>query len=923
MSNSDRPAKPGSAKARAARPDAKPAKPEAQPVAKGAEAPEAKAAVKRGAKVADAPKIAAPRRAKPAAEAAPTPPTKRERPPAAKASAKPAKARPADAEAPAAVEAAPAKDAPAAVAQDKAAAKDAGAAPKLPGTLAVLPLRDIVVFPHMIVPLFVGREKSVRALESVMADNKQILLVAQKNASQDDPGSDDIYRVGTVSTILQLLKLPDNTVKVLVEGGSRARITSFSETDSHFEAHVEPLPAPTAEERELEALGRTVVGQFEQYIKLNKKIAPEVLVSLNQIEEPGKLADTIASHLNLKISEKQELLEITGVGERLERVFAHMESEIGVLQVEKRIRNRVKRQMEKTQREYYLNEQLKAIQKELGEGEDGKDETAELEERIKKTRFTKEAREKALGELKKLRTMSPMSAESTVVRNYLDWMLSIPWKKRSKVSNDVSEAEAILNADHYGLEKVKERILEYLAVQSRSTKIRGPILCLVGPPGVGKTSLGKSIAKATGRTFVRMSLGGVRDEAEVRGHRRTYIGSMPGKVIQGMKKAKTSNPLFLLDEIDKLGADWRGDPSSALLEVLDPEQNATFADHYLEVDYDLSDVMFVTTANSLRMPQPLLDRMEIIRIAGYTEDEKVEIAKRHLVAKQAEANGLKPEEWSLNEDALRDLVRYYTREAGVRSLEREIANLARKVVKEIVTSKTRRVAITRKTLEKYAGVKRFRYGETEAEDMVGVVTGLAWTEVGGEILSIESVMLPGKGNVKNTGKLGDVMQESVSAALSYVRSRAASFGIKPTLFEKRDMHIHVPEGATPKDGPSAGVAMAVSVVSIMTGIAVRRDVAMTGEITLRGRVLPIGGLKEKLLAALRAGITTVFYPKENEKDLADIPDSVKKGLKLIAVSHADEVISQALVRKPEPIDWVEPPEPAALPAPEPATALPH
>ncbi len=926
MSNSDRPTKPGSAKGRAAKPAAKGAKAEVRNDAGREEAPEA--AAKRGPKAAAAaPKAAAPRRAKPAAEAvAAAPPAKRERPVAAGAGKAPrtGKARPADAVAAPAEVAASAQDTPAVTAQDKVgAATDAKPAAKLPGTLAVLPLRDIVVFPHMIVPLFVGREKSVRALESVMADNKQILLVAQKNASQDDPGSDDIYRVGTVSTILQLLKLPDNTVKVLVEGGSRARITSFAETDSHFEAHVEPLPAPTAEERELEALGRTVVGQFEQYIKLNKKIAPEVLVSLNQIEEPGKLADTIASHLNLKISEKQELLEITGVGERLERVFAHMESEIGVLQVEKRIRNRVKRQMEKTQREYYLNEQLKAIQKELGEGEDGKDETAELEERIKKTRFTKEAREKALGELKKLRTMSPMSAESTVVRNYLDWMLSIPWKKRSKVSNDVSEAEAILNADHYGLEKVKERILEYLAVQSRSTKIRGPILCLVGPPGVGKTSLGKSIAKATGRTFVRMSLGGVRDEAEVRGHRRTYIGSMPGKVIQGMKKAKTSNPLFLLDEIDKLGADWRGDPSSALLEVLDPEQNATFADHYLEVDYDLSDVMFVTTANSLRMPQPLLDRMEIIRIAGYTEDEKVEIAKRHLVAKQAEANGLKPEEWSLNEDALRDLVRYYTREAGVRSLEREIANLARKAVKEIVTSKTKRVAITRKSLEKYAGVKRFRYGETESEDMVGVVTGLAWTEVGGEILSIESVMLPGKGNVKNTGKLGDVMQESVSAALSYVRSRAASFGIKPTLFEKRDVHIHVPEGATPKDGPSAGVAMAVSVVSIMTGIAVRRDVAMTGEITLRGRVLPIGGLKEKLLAALRAGITTVFYPKENEKDLADIPDSVKKALTLIAVSHADEVISQALVHKPEPIDWVEPPEPAALPAPVAAAPLPH
>ena len=705
--------------------------------------------------------------------------------------------------------------------------------------MAVLPLRDIVVFPHMIVPLFVGREKSVAALEAAMAS------------------------------------------------------------------------------------GRTVVGQFEQYIKLNKKIAPEVLVSLNQIEEPSKLADTISSHLNLKIAEKQELLEAARVGERLERVFAHMESEIGVLQVEKRIRNRVKRQMEKTQREYYLNEQLKAIQKELGEGEDGKDETAELEDRIKKTRFTKEAREKAMGELKKLRTMSPMSAEATVVRNYLDWMLSIPWKKRSKVSNDILEAERILDADHYGLDKVKERILEYLAVQSRSPKIRGPILCLVGPPGVGKTSLGKSIAKATGRNFVRMSLGGVRDEAEVRGHRRTYIGSMPGKVVQGMKKAKTSNPLFLLDEIDKLGADWRGDPSSALLEVLDPEQNSTFADHYLEVDYDLSDVMFVTTANSLKMPQPLLDRMEIIRIAGYTEDEKVEIAKQHLVSKQAEANGLKPEEWSLHEDAIRDLVRYYTREAGVRSLEREIANVARKAVREIVTKKSKRIAITRKNLEKFAGVRRFRYGETEAEDMVGVVTGLAWTEVGGEILTIESVLLPGKGAIKHTGKLGDVMQESVSAALSYVRSRSISFGIKPTIFEKRDIHVHVPEGATPKDGPSAGIAMATSIVSVMTGIPVRRDVAMTGEITLRGRVLPIGGLKEKLLAALRAGITTVFIPRDNEKDMAEIPDSVKKHLKVIPVAHVDEVISQALVRKPDAIEWQEPPEPVVPPPAQPIVSLPH
>ncbi len=789
--------------------------------------------------------------------------------------------------------------------------------------LPVLPLRDIVVFPHMIVPLFVGREKSVRALEAVMKEDKQILLVAQKNATQDDPSSDDIYRVGTVSTILQLLKLPDGTVKVLVEGGRRARITAFKETGTYFEAFVEPMPDADTEDKELEALGRTVVTQFEQYIKLNKKIAPEVLVSLNQIEEPSKLADTVASHLNLKIAEKQELLDTPRVGERLERVFGHMESEIGVLQVEKRIRNRVKRQMEKTQREYYLNEQLKAIQKELGEGDEGKDETAEIEARIKKTRLSKEAREKCIGELKKLKTMSPMSAEATVVRNYLDWILSIPWKKRSKVKSDVIEAEQTLDLDHYGLEKVKERITEYLAVQSRSPKIRGPILCLVGPPGVGKTSLGKSIAKATGRSFVRMSLGGVRDEAEIRGHRRTYIGSMPGKVIQGMKKAKTSNPLFLLDEIDKLGADWRGDPSSALLEVLDPEQNATFADHYLEVDYDLSDVMFVTTANSLRMPQPLLDRMEIIRIAGYTEDEKVEISKRHLIAKVSESHSLKNDEWSITEDALRDLIRYYTREAGVRSLERELANLARKVVKEIVTKKSKKVAITRKSLEKYAGVQKHRYGDLEDSDMVGVVTGLAWTEVGGEILTIESVLLPGKGNVKNTGKLGDVMQESVSAALSYVRSKSITFGIKPTLFEKRDIHVHVPEGATPKDGPSAGVAMAVSMVSILTGIPVRRDVAMTGEITLRGRVLPIGGLKEKLLAALRSGITTVFIPKDNEKDLADVPDNVKKHIKIIPVAHVDEVISQALASKPVAIEWVEPTEPPVAAPALAAALLPH
>jgi ATP-dependent Lon protease len=785
--------------------------------------------------------------------------------------------------------------------------------------LPVLPLRDIVVFPHMIVPLFVGREKSVRALEAVMRDDKQILLIAQKNAAQDDPGIDDLYQVGTVSTVLQLLKLPDGTVKVLVEGGKRAKIAAYKGTDPYFEAFAATAedPAP-AEGRELEALARTVVAQFEQYIKLNKKIAPEVLVSVNQIDEPSKLADTVASHLNLKIAEKQELLEIVGVGPRLERVFAHMESEIGVLQVEKRIRNRVKRQMEKTQREYYLNEQLKAIQKELGEGEEGKDETAELERKIKATKLSKEAREKALAELKKLKTMSPMSAEATVVRNYLDWMLSIPWKKKTKIRNDITVAEEVLDGDHYGLEKIKERIIEYLAVQSRSKKIRGPILCLVGPPGVGKTSLGKSIAKATGRNFVRMSLGGVRDEAEVRGHRRTYIGSMPGKVIQGMKKAKSSNPLFLLDEIDKLGADWRGDPSSALLEVLDPEQNTTFNDHYLEVDYDLSDVMFVTTANSLRMPQPLLDRMEIIRIPGYTEDEKVEIAKRHLLPKVNEANGLKPGEWTISEEAIRDMVRYHTREAGVRNLERELAGIARKAVKEIVAKKSKKVAVTVKNLDKFAGVRKFRYGEAEAEDMVGVVTGLAWTEVGGEILTIESVVVPGKGATKTTGKLGDVMQESVSAAMSYVRSRAPSFGLKPTLFEKRDIHVHVPEGATPKDGPSAGIAMATSIVSVLTGIPIRRDVAMTGEITLRGRVLPIGGLKEKLLAALRAGVTTVFIPKDNEKDLVEIPESVKKGLTIIPVSHVDEVIGKALLRAPEAIVWEEPVEAPATAATPPA-----
>ena len=766
----------------------------------------------------------------------------------------------------------------------------------------------------MIVPLFVGREKSVRALEDVMKDDKQILLVAQKNAADDDPSADEIYDVGTVSTVLQLLKLPDGTVKVLVEGGQRARITGFVENDEFFEAAAEFLPEDEGDEKELEALSRSVVSQFEQYIKLNKKIPPEALVSVNQIDEFGKLVDTVASHLALKISEKQELLEVESVAQRMERVISFMEGEIGVLQVEKKIRSRVKRQMEKTQREYYLNEQLKAIQKELGNSEEGKDESAELEEKIEKTKLSKEAREKALAELKKLRSMSPMSAEATVVRNYLDWMLSIPWKKRSRIKKDIKAAEEILEADHYGLEKVKERILEYLAVQQRTKKIKGPILCLVGPPGVGKTSLGKSIAKATGRNFVRMSLGGVRDEAEIRGHRRTYIGSMPGKVLQGMKKAKTSNPLFLLDEVDKMGADWRGDPASALLEVLDPEQNDTFQDHYLEVDYDLSDVMFITTGNTLRIPQPLLDRMEVIRIAGYTEDEKVEIARRHLIDKQLEAHALKAREWSISDSALRDLIRYYTREAGVRNLERELANLIRKATKEIVMNDLNSVQVTRRNVEKFAGVRRFRFGEVEDEDKVGVTNGLAWTEVGGEILTIESVMVPGKGKMTITGKLGDVMTESIQAARSFVHSRATAFGLKPTVFDKKDIHVHVPEGATPKDGPSAGVAMVTSIVSVLTGVDVRRDVAMTGEITLRGRVLPIGGLKEKLLAALRGGIKTVLVPKENEKDLAEIPENVKKSLKIIPVATVDEVLVEALTSPLVPIEWQEDEETAEVPS---------
>ena len=766
----------------------------------------------------------------------------------------------------------------------------------------VLPLRDIVVFPHMIVPLFVGRDKSVRALEDVMKDDKQILLVTQKNAADDDPSPEDIYTVGTVGTVLQLLKLPDGTVKVLVEGVQRARITAFKENEDFFEAFAEPMVDEESEEPEQEALARAVVSQFEQYIKLNKKIPPEVLVSVNQIEDPAKLTDTIASHLALKIAEKQELLESETVNERLERVYGFMEGEIGVLQVEKRIRNRVKRQMEKTQREYYLNEQMKAIQKELGETDDSRDELVELEERIRKTKLTKEAREKADAELKKLRNMSQMSAEATVVRNYLDWMLSIPWKKRSRVKKDIKLAQSVLDRDHYGLEKVKERILEYLAVQLRTGKVKGPILCLVGPPGVGKTSLGKSMAEATGRNFVRMSLGGVRDEAEIRGHRRTYIGSLPGKVIQGMKKAKTSNPLFLLDEIDKLGNDYRGDPSSALLEVLDPEQNTSFQDHYLEVDYDLSDVMFVTTANTLRMPQPLLDRMEIIRISGYTEDEKLEICKRHLIAKQVEQHGLKKGEWSITDAGLRDLIRYYTREAGVRNLERELANLARKSVKEILMDGVKSVEVTPENLEKYAGVRKYRYGEVEETDMVGVTTGLAWTEVGGELLSIESVTVPGKGKVISTGKLGDVMRESIQAAESFVKSRSFMFGIPLKSMENRDIHVHVPEGATPKDGPSAGVGMVTSIVSVLTGIPVRRDVAMTGEVTLRGRVLPIGGLKEKLLAALRGGLKVVLIPKDNEKDLVEIPDNVKQGLEIIPVSSVDEVLAAALTKPLVPIE---------------------
>ncbi len=768
----------------------------------------------------------------------------------------------------------------------------------------VLPLRDIVVFPHMIVPLFVGREKSIKALEEVMRSDTFILLATQKNASDDDPATNSIFEVGTLASVLQLLKLPDGTVKVLVEGAQRGKVLKYTDRSDYYEASAVVLEDVVGEKVEAEALARSVITEFENYVKLNKKVSPEVVGVVQQIEDYAKLADTVASHLAVKIPDKQGILETMSVAERLEKVLGLMESEISVLQVEKRIRTRVKRQMEKTQREYYLNEQMKAIQKELGD-EEGRDELAELEDKIKKTKLSKEAREKATHELKKLRQMSPMSAEATVVRNYLDWLLSIPWNKKSKVKKDLKAAQAILDDDHFGLEKVKERIVEYLAVQQRANKLSGPILCLVGPPGVGKTSLGKSIAKATGREFVRVSLGGVRDEAEIRGHRRTYIGSMPGKIIQSMRKAKSSNPLFLLDEVDKMGADFRGDPSSALLEVLDPEQNHTFADHYLEVDYDLSNVMFITTANTLNIPPPLMDRMEIIRIAGYTEDEKVEIARKHLIPNAIAKHGLKTDEWSVDKDALLLLIRRYTRESGVRNLERELSTLIRKAVKELTLEKTKSIAIDTKKLEAYLGVPKYRYGEVEADDMVGVVTGLAWTDVGGELLTIEGVMMPGKGRMTVTGNLRDVMKESISAAASYVRSRAISFGIEPPTFDKRDIHVHVPEGATPKDGPSAGVAMVTAIVSTLTGIPVRKDVAMTGEITLRGRILPIGGLKEKLLAAHRGGIKTVLIPEENAKDLTEISASIKGGLEIIPVSRMDEVLKVALVRVPDPIQWDE------------------
>jgi ATP-dependent Lon protease len=793
----------------------------------------------------------------------------------------------------------------------------------------VLPLRDIVVFPHMIVPLFVGREKSVRALEDVMADDKQILLSSQVDPSIDDPGTDGIYRVGVLANVLQLLKLPDGTVKVLVEGKARVRITEFLDNPAFFEARVAKLTEFPGDEAAVEALVRAVGEDFEKYAKIKKNIPEEALAAVGEARDPARLADLVAGHLGIDVAEKQALLETLSIAERLEKVYGHMEGEMSVLQVERKIKSRVKTQMEKTQREYYLNEQMKAIQKELSDGEEGQNELAELEERIKKTKFSKEAREKAEGELKKLKSMSPMSAEATVVRNYLDWLLSVPWGVKSRVKKDLHEAQKVLDADHYGLEKVKERIVEYLAVQARSTRLKGPILCLVGPPGVGKTSLGRSVAKATGREFIRISLGGVRDESEIRGHRRTYIGSMPGKIIQALKKAKTTNPLILLDEIDKMGQDFRGDPASALLEVLDPEQNNTFVDHYLEVEYDLSGVMFITTANSYNMPGPLMDRMEIIPLAGYTEDEKREIAKGHLLPKQVKANGLKKGEFEISDEALNHVIRYYTREAGVRNLEREIAKLARKAVTDILKGKVKSVSVDPAKVEEYLGVRRFHYGLAEAEDQVGVVTGLAWTSVGGDLLQIEALKLPGKGRMKTTGKLGDVMKESIEAAASYVRSVSPELGVKPPKFESMDIHVHVPEGATPKDGPSAGLAMVTSIVSVITGIPVRKDIAMTGEVTLRGNALPIGGLKEKLLAALRGGIKTVFIPEENAKDLVEIPDNVKSGLEIVPVKHVREVLARALVRQPVPVEWDEAAEEAAatarqaVAAQEPLSATAH
>ena len=772
-------------------------------------------------------------------------------------------------------------------------------------TYPVLLLRDIVIFPHMIVPLFVGREKSVKALDKAMGGDKKIVLLTQKDPSLDSPMPEELYTTGTIGNVVQLLRLPDGTVKALVEGVERVKIKRFLDNEAFYEAETETVQDKINEKEDVQAFVRSLISQFEEYVRLNKKIPPEIMLSIAQIDDASKLADVIASHLSLKISERQDLLETADVLARVEKLYGLMEAEKDVLQVEKKIRRRVKKQMEKSQRDYYLNEQMKAIQKELGD-DDGSAEYDELEAKIKKAKMSAEANAKALSELKKLRHMSPMSSEATVIRNYLDWLIDLPWGKKAKIQTDLAAAEKILDQDHYGLEKVKERILEYLAVQKKTKSVKGPILCLVGPPGVGKTSLGESIARATGRKFVRASLGGMRDEAEIRGHRRTYVGALPGKIIQSMKKVKTRNPLFLLDEIDKLGADWRGDPSSALLEVLDPAQNSTFNDHYLEVDYDLSDVMFITTANSLKMPRPLLDRMEIIRIAGYTEDEKVEIAKRHLIKKQREAAGLKENEWSITDGALRQLIRLYTREAGVRSLDRALAGLARKATKELMTSdKKKSVTVTEKNLKKYAGVPVFTFGVAEKQDLVGVTTGLAWTEVGGEILSIEAVTMPGHGRVIQTGQLGDVMKESISAARSYVRSHAIQFGIRPDLFDKRDIHIHVPEGATPKDGPSAGIAMCTSLVSALTGIPVSKDIAMTGEITLLGRVLPIGGLKEKLLAALRAGIKTVLIPFDNQKDLEEIPDNVKHGLNLIPVSTAEEVLKHALIQPLVPIEWNE------------------